>query len=366
MDKNQYEDGYFPNIVDTMDETDRKCDSCGATMIYDPSKGKLFCEYCGSVRDIETAEKQFLAETDLEKAGDYANHDWGKGTKSVICGSCGAESVYDELQIADVCPYCGSTLVTEAGAPDAMAPGGVCGFRVTVKEASERFTKWIKKRIFAPGIVRKSAKADDFKGVYLPFWTFDSDTYSTYTARYGIDRTVTVNGKRETRTDWYSTRGTYGRFFDDVLIPGTNRYDKDTIRKIKPFDTASAVPYKPEYLAGYFAERYSVGLNDAWKSGRDRISSELEGLITDAIRDEHGADHVESLKVVTEHANVKFKYIMLPVWLSNFKYKEKIYNFMVNGQTGKAGGRYPVAKWKVVLTVLAVLAVIALIVYFKR
>ena len=363
MDENEYQDGYFPNIVDTMDATDRKCESCGATMIYDPSKGKLFCEYCGSTRDIEIKAPQILAETDLDKAGDYANHDWGKGTKSIICESCGAESVYDELKIADVCPYCGSTLVPEAGAVDAMAPGGVCGFKVTAKEASAKFTKWIKKRLYAPGIVRKSAKAGAFQGVYLPFWTFDTDTHSYFTARYGIDRTVTVNGKSQTKTDWYTTKGTYDRFFDDVLIPGTKRYDNGIIRQLEPYDTASAVIYKPEYLAGFIAERYSVGLNDAWTSGRDRISSTLNGLIESAIKNEHSADRVDNLKVTTEHSNVKFKYIMLPVWLSSFKYKEKIYNFMVNGQTGKVGGRFPVAKWKVILTVLGVIGLIALIIW---
>ena len=34
---------------------------------------------------------------------------------------------------------------------------------------------------------------------------------------------------------------------------------------------------------------------------------------------------------------------MLPIWLSSFRYKEKIYRFMVNGQTGRVGGNAPIS-----------------------
>ena len=46
----------------------------------------------------------------------------------VICNFLRAESVYDVLQIADVCPYCGSNLVTEAGGEKGMAPGAYWAF----------------------------------------------------------------------------------------------------------------------------------------------------------------------------------------------------------------------------------------------
>ena len=40
-------------------------------------------------------------------------------------------------------------------------------------------------------------------------------------------------------------------------------------------------------------------------------------------------------------------YAMLPVWLFTYKYKDKDYTFMVNGQTGKVVGEPPVSKLKV-------------------
>ncbi len=292
-----------------------------------------------------------------------ANHDWGAAKKTVICKSCGAESIYDALQIADVCPYCGSNLVVEAGDTDAMTPGGVCGFAITVKQAGEKFKKWIKHRIFAPKEVRKGTIPDSFKGVYLPYWTFDTETTTSYTARYGKTRTVRINGKTHTHVDWYHTSGVYDKLFDDLLISGTDRYDKTAMSKIEPFDTASGKVYKPEYRAGFAAERYSVGLNAAWKRGRTKINGILQDNVKDYIKRSYHADRVDSLKISTDYKNVKYKYLMLPVWLSSFRYKEKIYNFMVNGQTGKVGGKTPVSVWKVALTVTIGLIVTAVIVY---
>jgi hypothetical protein len=267
------------------------------------------------------------------------------------------------LQIADVCPYCGSNLVTEAKDTNSMAPGGVCSFKITAKEAAERFKGWIKKKIFAPKEAKTGAVPDSFQGVYLPYWTFDTHTVTHYSARYGRTRTVVVNGKTQTRVDWYRTSGVYEKTFDDLLVAGTDRYDKTSLARIGSFDTASSRVYKPEYIAGFIAERYSVGLNDAWGRGKSKMQGILESEITSHIERVNHADRVASLRMSTSYNGVKYKYLLLPVWMSSFRYKGKIYNFMVNGQTGKVGGKAPVSPWKVALAVGIGLLVAGIIVY---
>ena len=355
-----------PTIADTMRETDKHCPSCGAHMHFDPETGRLKCDYCGDTREFEDPEPPKVEEIPIEDAKERESLKWGAAVKSVICKSCGGESIYDDLKVADVCPYCGSNLVVEADAPEAMPPNGVVGFRITVADAAERFKKWIKRKFFAPNKARRSSKPEAFSGVYLPFWTFDSDTYSTYTARYGIDRTERdSDGHRHTTTDWYSTKGDLDLFLDDLLIPGTERYDTSILAKIEPFDTANCVPYRPEYIAGFLAERYSVGIDDAWVNGQAKAKTIIENRISQKVKAEHNADRVSDIKFESSFSNVKFKYIMLPVWLSSFKYKDKIYNFMVNGQTGKVGGKSPVAVWKVILATIIGIAVIAGLLYLN-
>ena len=52
---------------------------------------------------------------------------------------------------------------------------------------------------------------------------------------------------------------------------------------------------------------------------------------------------------------------MLPVWMSAFKYKDKTYQFVVNGQSGKVGGKYPISPWRVAIAVIIAIIIIVLL-----
>lgn len=348
----------------TMSETDKKCDSCGGTMDFDPNSGGLLCPYCGATKEIEQSEEISAKELDFESAELYDNCDWGVEKKTVLCKSCGAQSVYDQLQISDECPYCGSNQVMEEKGVNTLAPGGVCVFKIDKKRAGDLFKNWLKKKWFCPSEAKRKAKPDSFKGVYLPYWTFDTNTFSTYTAQYGRNRTVRDSkGNTRTVTDWYNTSGSYSEFIDDQLIIATTRHPHKILSRIEPFMTEDNLVYKPEYVAGFISERYAVGLKEGWEKAKAFIRRRLESNVTSKIRVENAASAVRGLRMHTHYNDIKYKYLLLPVWVSAFKYKNKIYEFMVNGQTGRVGGNAPVSPWRVLLAILIGLA-IAGIIYF--
>lgn len=348
----------------TLKETDRKCPECGGTMDYSPEAKGLLCPYCGHAEEVPSGEEEIAQELDFSDAEHKGNCDWGVEKKTVICKSCSAESIYDALEVSNVCPYCGSNQVTEAADEKTLAPNGVCPFEVTARQAGENFTKWIKGKLFTPSAAKKSARPDAFKGVYLPYWTFDTDTKSRYTARYGIDKQVKKqDGTTETQTTWYNTSGLYNHFFDDQLVIATNRYDADLMRRIEPFRTAESKGYKPEYVAGYISERYSIGLQQGWETAKAAIDATLRSNITGKIRSERNADRVDRLRVWTNYADLKYKYLMLPVWLSSFTFQKKVYRFMVNGQTGAVGGKAPVSALRVTIAILIGIALLALLIW---
>lgn len=347
---------------------DAECPSCSASIEFNPASGKLSCPYCGYESEIASPEKEeekVAQEMGFAMAEERGNFNWGVEKKTVICEACAAETIYDALQVADRCPYCGSNQVMEASANNTLAPNGVCAFEITDKQAGENFQRWIKGRWFTPRAAKLSAKPDSFKGVYLPYWTFDSKTSSSYSASYGKHRTVTdKDGKTQTVTDWYSTSGFYQEFIDDHLVSATTRYDRNMMRKIEPFNLLNNKAYKPEYVAGFLSERYSIGLQDGWDQAKKEIHDHLHAQITSKIRWEKNADVVSSLRFSTIHDDITYKYLMLPIWLSSFHYKEKIYRFMVNGQTGQVGGDAPISPLRVTIAVILSLITIAIIWYF--
>jgi hypothetical protein len=135
------------------------------------------------------------------------------------------------------------------------------------------------------------------------------------------------------------------------------------LESIEPFDTDNNLEYKPEYLAGFASERYSVGLNEAWDDARRDMARDIESDIYAKVRREYHTSHVDSVRVYTDYRNVTYKYLLLPVWMSSFEYKGKNYRFMVNGRSGRVGGKYPVSPLRVAIAVLLGLSAAALLAY---
>ncbi len=380
--------GELKDAAKLMSATEKKCPSCGAALEFNAAVGKLKCPFCETEVDIPAAEKpaadpekpKKLAgvgqvqkegateeiELDLDNLEKTGNRDWGTATKVFNCKNCGAEIVMDVNSLSTTCPYCGSNHVTEA-ADDAgtLSPGGVVPFQITQQQASELFRKWIGSKLFAPNAAKKSAQADAFQGVYLPYWTFDAQTETDYTGKYGIDRTEHYkdsDGKDQTRTvtDWYNTSGHHSEFIDDELVCASKNHTESFLKSIEPFDTGSNVVYTPEYLSGYLAERYTVPLDEGWNSATKQIQSHLHSVILSEIRSDHNADKSDINKMDVNFSKMTYKYLLLPLWMSSFTFNGKVFQFVVNGQTGKVGGKSPVSAIKVIIAILIAIAIIVI------
>ena len=353
-----------PNITDTVSETDRKCPQCDGVMNFDPEIGKTLCPFCGYEEEIEEDEvfSSSAEELDFEQAELTGNCNWGVEKKTVICKNCSAETIYDALDVANECPYCGSNQVMEAHDKNSLAPNGVVPFSITSDTAASNFKKWIGKKFFCPKLAKESAKPDSFKGIYLPYWTFDAQTQTRYVAHYGKERRVKSGDNYKTVVDWYKTKGTYSEFIDDQLVLASTKHDSAILKRLEPFNTAENKAYKPEYVAGFLAERYSIGLQDGWTKAKEFIQLRLQKNITEKIRKSNHADRVKNLRINTAYSNITYKYLMLPIWISSFQYNGKIYQFMVNGQTGKVYGQTPISVIKVILTILGIILAIGLVI----
>ena len=345
----------------TENETDKKCPQCGATITFDPASGMIHCDYCGYTHELPKAEEEReICEMDFEAALHTESFNWGEQKKQVECKQCGAVTIYDALETAAVCPFCGSTSVMPAATENTIAPGAVCPFAVTKEQASASFNKWLKRKWFAPRKAKKSASPEAFNGVYLPYWTFDAQTTSDFTARAGYDSTKEDSkGNTHTTTDWRRVSGVYQEFFDDVTVVASKRHENSGVKDCEPFKFSKMIPYTPQAVAGFVAERYSIGLKEGWGMAQQTIQSRLKDNISKYVKKHWRADRADRVKFSTVYENITYKYLLVPTWISSFKYKNKIYQFVVNGQTGKVGGKSPVSAFRVILAILLEAGIIA-------
>lgn len=343
----------------TEDITNKKCPNCGATITFDPASGKMHCNYCGYSCELPKAEDgNDICEMDFESALHTESFEWGQQKKSVQCKQCGAVTIYDALETAALCPFCGSTSVMTTP-NNSLAPNAACPFSITKETAGEKFTRWLKRKWFTPRKAKKNAEPEAFQGVYLPYWTYDAQTTSSFTARAGYDKKVRdSDGNTKTETEWHRVEGVYQKFFDDVTVMASKRQENSGVKACEPFDFSKMVPYSPQVVAGFVAERYSIGLKDGWKTAQASIQSNLRSSIADYVRSHWRANKADSVRFSTLYSNITYKYLLVPVWISSFKYKDKIYQFAVNGQTGKVGGKAPVSAFRVILAILIVIGII--------
>ena len=348
-----------------------KCPSCGGNAAFDPATGTLKCPFCGGERDIEKTRNN-TTEHDFLQALEQEDHSWDDEKRVFKCDSCGAETLLDKDKVADFCSFCGSSHIAISDHHAGIKPALVLPFQIPQEEAIAKFKVWIRKRYFAPNKLKKSYTLDKLSGAYIPYWTFDSQTNSSYVVRIGTyyyvteTRTVTENGETKQVTEqvrkisWRTEHGRYSEFFDDVLVKASRNVASGLIDNIEPFRLNELVDYKTPYLSGFLAERYSIPLKDGWTDAKGMIDQGIRSGIHGQV---HG-DEVQIVSVSTDYSAITYKHILLPLWISSFSFNDKIYRFLVNGQTGKVSGKSPVSAVKVTFAVLVVIAIIGVTWFF--
>lgn len=350
------------NVVRKMTKSaeSHKCPSCGGEMAYSPDKNGLACEYCDNVvelihEDVEIIENDFFEYKNMEGI-QWSEED---AVVTINCESCGSELVMNANTVADFCSYCGSSHISKDEGSDLIKPNYLVPFKIPRDKAITRFKDWTKGKFFAPSSLKNEAKNSKLEGIYLPYWTYDSDVYTDYKASRGdyyyVTRTRTVDGKTQTyqerRTRWTRVSGDYSKFYDDVTVQAYSQFNTSLIEKIKPFDLTELVPYGSEYLAGFFAQKYSIDLDKGWIESKSQINNDLQSCVKRKI----GGDVVSGLNLSTSYSNVTFKHVLLPLWVSSYDFKGKMYNFYVNGQTGEVQGEYPKSVVKIAATAILAL-----------
>jgi DNA-directed RNA polymerase subunit RPC12/RpoP len=353
------------------------CKQCGAKLDFDPEARGLKCPYCGFVELIPRADEDEKAasirEHDLD---DFLEHQGERATAKISghscqvkCTGCGAIVVLDDGVATERCPYCSTHLENKPEAvKDLILPESVLPFAVSDKDARSEFNKWLQGLWFAPTELKQLANLGQFGSVYTPFWTYDAMTYTRYTGQRGEDYWDTESytdssGKRQTRsvrrTRWYPASGEAKHFFDDVLVRASQSLPEHLARKLPPWKLERLEPFRDEYLSGHLTERYSVSLKAGFRAARGIMEDEITGLI----RQDIGGDHQRIDWRKTKYVGVTFKHTLLPIWVANYRYHEKLFQVLVNGRTGKVAGDRPWSWWKITRLVLLIILAILLLVF---
>ena len=313
--------------------SEQKCVNCGAPLRFDPETGRSVCDWCGSV--FEIPEGSFEPIPVDERPGSLEAEE----LPIYLCNSCGAEVVADAVSASLNCPYCGNNIVLTDKVSGGLKPDGVIPFAIDKKSLPAAVQSFYKGKKLLPFGFFKESNIVDVAGVYVPFWLYDCYLDGTATFE-GHTTTSTREGNYvTTETSYYELVRGVNVDFKDIPVDGSARLEDALMDSLEPFDLNGIKPFRADYLAGFFAERFDKGSEEVRKRAEDRmVTSAMSVLRSEAGK---GYSGITELSRDIEAHPTATRYVLLPVYTFNVSHKGQKYSFAMNGQTGKVVGHIP-------------------------
>lgn len=306
-----------------------RCACCGGLVDLED----LFCANCGT--EVPDRHKPETTRLPLE-------------ARNFHCRGCGAAMNYDAQAQSLKCPFCGSVDLVEEAQKGILSPECVIPFAIDRVEAENRLRAWLGSGFWHPGDLRMSAQLTELRAVFVPFWIFSTAVKTHWTG----DTSQTPWGAS---ASWYPMAGQAERHYDGIWIPASAGIPVGELNAVLPFNAAAAVPPEQVNLEDITVEQMTVSRRYA----RPRAQGHLEGLETQAAAQSiPGSNRNVHVNVLLEDATSQSA--LVPVYVMAYRYRDHVYRFVINGQTGKATGTAPFATSKLV-GILAVVALIVLI-----
>ncbi len=369
---------------------EQKCPACGAPLRFDPASGKLVCDYCGTVVDlqaeaaepawkpsqdpsqehllrsprrslhkrphrsplrnglhrVEQSRPDLLARPDRQAVQplrdlpallpDPVNH--LRQAVQPPCVSCGAEVIAPAEQMALTCPYCGNNIVLTEKVSGKLRPDGVIPFRIPAKDLPKAMNNYYKDKKLLPRHFFSESTMSKVTGVYVPFWVFSGDVDGTLHYKAQTSSSSRHGDYIITQTNHYQLVREAALSFDRLPVDASGKIEDRLMDSLEPFHMSEMQPFDMRYLAGFTADRFDQKKADMSERASKRMKSTTHDLVNAQAAAGYGSVTYTGGRL---NAKLDAKYILFPVYMFDISHAGKKYHFAVNGQTGKVVGDLP-------------------------
>ncbi|TVQ91560.1 MAG: hypothetical protein EA397_09465 [Deltaproteobacteria bacterium] len=321
-----------------------RCEKCGGGISFEIARGAAACGWCDHVA-VTASDVGQRARSDVfsEETIARATQGWALQRKELHCDGCGVDLAVEQGDLATSCSFCGSNQVLlRESAVQSLRPNAMITFQFDEEWLPARIRRWLGSGWIHPSNLSSTSLLASLTPIYMPFWTFEATARTRWSALVG---TVERGRGRDSqsRTSWKRRSGTFDQRLANVTEPGTQRLQRSLVLQICDYGYNQLKDYDPALLAGWRAQAYDIGLTEAWDRGRQRMRETVKGTARSAA----GGDKVRAFHVQANLDEERWRYVLLPVYVGAYRYQGRVYNIVVNGQTGTIAGQRPVAWWKV-------------------
>lgn len=307
------------------------CKNCGGNLRFDIPTQQLRCPYCDSNYDCYEIEKE-------NASADDSSYD----VTVFSCPQCGGEIVSTDQSASEFCSYCGSSVVLNARLRREKRPQKIIPFQKTARDCQDAYKSKLRGAIFAPGILKDPRFLENFRGIYIPYWSYS----------FSHRGNVSLTGKHEYRsgdydvTDYYNITGDVNAHYDGICYDASSSFDDAISEAIAPFDPKQMKDFVPSYLSGFYADVADVPADTYQDEANNMANEETMRIIEgDPVAGRYPISRASGVKAM----NQKLKTVaaepvgaMLPVWFLTWRDQNRVAYMTVNGQTGKVSADIPI------------------------
>lgn len=322
-----------------MDAVQYKCPACGGGLKFDAVSQDFLCEYCNSVfKEEDFFHKDSVLENNVSEEASVQS-EYGDDAVLYVCPSCGAQVVTDETTVASTCYYCSNPVVLSGKLSGELRPDMIIPFKIDKKGAIDKFREMCGKRKFLPKNFVSESRLEEIKGVYFPYWYIDCISKGDINATSRQVKTWIAGDIKYTETTVRSHFRQGDMQFVNMPEIALNSQSKDIMKYVCPFDSNGFVPFSMSYLSGFFAEKRNVEISQI----ENEVSKKIKDLSAERLKRSIEYANVTIKSSAVNTGEISWSYNLLPVWVLNYKHKDKNYIYALNGQTGKVYGELPVS-----------------------
>lgn len=262
---------------------------------------------------------------------------------AVRCRTCGGAVAAVPGKPLPACLFCGADAADlVAFEPEGIEPPeGAIPFAVLPGDAQETFAKFASSSFWYPNDLR-NAKLE-LKRLLLPSWAWTGRVETYWT---GLVRASTSSGKAP-------VAGQETADFEQILVPASSALTLAELASLGPYDETALAPWDP------------AGTDDPYEvSELTRSAARAKGLAEMERR--HGSriakqNRLVKLKASSIALSFDGRPVLVPVYIGAYRYGDRVFRVLVNGQTGHLRAEAPKSVWKILGVIAAVLLAILLI-----
>ena len=334
------------------------CPGCGSRLVFDIASQKMKCSYCGQLYPVaQVSKKSKDADESIMENNELMQ------VTVFTCSQCGAEIVADSDEAVTWCSYCGSPATLQSRLSSIRRPDKVIPFKIDKEECVSRYRAIAKKQIYAPSALLKQGKAESFRGIYMPFWSYDFTRGGAY--RFPGTKTETF-GDEQITTKYLAT-GRLESHYEGLAHDASLSFEDDVSEKIVPFMQIDSVDFDECYLNGFYA---NAADQNEQEYRRKMLSTENDLIIAEAKKEflDIGLQEKEAKAQLSDASaylvETESKLAMYPVWFLSYRRGDRVSYGTVNGQTGKVYAEFPASPFKYLLFSLITAVPVFLILNF--